>query len=50
MVMKIDLTYLLVGVACAVIGVLGYQYYQQQHQSNGIEISVDKTGVSIKKN
>jgi predicted negative regulator of RcsB-dependent stress response len=47
---KINLNYLLVGAACAVIAVLGYQYYQQHHQANGLEINIDNTGVSIKKN
>jgi predicted negative regulator of RcsB-dependent stress response len=48
--MKINVTYLLVGAACAVIAVIGYQYYQQHHQSNGVEINIDNNGVSIKKN
>ena len=48
--MKINVTYLLLAAACAVIAVLGYQYYEQQHQSNGVEISIDDNGVSIKKN
>lgn len=48
--MKIDLTYLLIGVAFVAVAALGYQYYQQHHQSNGIEINIDNSGVSIKKN
>ena len=48
--MKINVTYVLAGAACAVIAVLGYQYYQQHHQANGVEINIDNNGVSIKKN
>jgi predicted negative regulator of RcsB-dependent stress response len=39
--------YLIIGVLAVAALVLGYQFYQQQQRTTGIQIDVGKGGVSI---
>lgn len=45
--MNRNVLYLLVGVLVVVAAVLGYQVYQERQRTHGIEITVDKGGLSI---
>jgi predicted negative regulator of RcsB-dependent stress response len=45
-----NILFLFAGLACAIAGILGYQYYERHHASTGVEINIDDSGVSIKKN
>lgn len=40
--------YLVIGLLALIGAVLGYQYYQEQ-QKPGVEININKDGVSIEK-
>jgi hypothetical protein len=42
--------YFIVGAACVAVAILGYQYYESQRRSTGVEIKIDDSGVSIQKN
>jgi hypothetical protein len=42
--------YAVIGGLAVATSVLGYQYYQRQHNTTGVEIDVGKSGISIKKN
>ncbi len=48
--MKQNYLYLIIGAVCVVAAILGYQLYQSQHESNGVQIKIDDNGISIKKN
>jgi len=48
--MNRNILYLLVGGLLVATSVLGYQYYQHQHNTPGVEINVGKSGVTIQKN
>jgi len=41
--------YLIIGVLAVTSVVLAYYFYQQHQRSTGVEINVDKSGISIKK-
>lgn len=41
--------YLIVGALVVVVAVLGYQSYQQRQKTHGVEITVEKGGISIEK-
>ena len=45
--MNRNLLYLIIGVLAVAALVLGYQFYQQQQRTTGIQIDVGKGGVSI---
>jgi RsiW-degrading membrane proteinase PrsW (M82 family) len=45
--MNRNVLYLVVGVLAVVAVVLGYQFYQQQQSTTGIQIEVGEGGVSI---
>jgi hypothetical protein len=46
-VMNRNALYALIGVLVIAAAVLGYQLYQEQHKTSGIEITIGKTGVSV---
>jgi hypothetical protein len=39
--------YLIIGALAVATVVLGYLYYQERQKTTGIEINVDKSGISI---
>ncbi len=45
--MSRNVLYLVVGALAVASGVLGYWYYQDQQQPNGVEINIGEGGVSI---
>lgn len=45
--MKRNALYLIIGVLVVTALVLGYQVYEQQQRTTGIQIDVGKEGVSI---
>jgi len=48
--MNRNILYLLVGGLIVATSVLGYQAYQRQHHSTGVDINVGKSGITIQKN
>ena len=48
--MNRNILYAVIGGLAVATSVLGYQYYQRQHSTTGIEIDVGKGGVTIQKN
>ena len=49
MILNRNILYFAIGALAVVVAILGYQYYQEQ-QKPGVEISIDKDGISIEKN
>jgi predicted negative regulator of RcsB-dependent stress response len=47
--MNRNVLYLVIGVLAVGAAVLGYQLYQERQKANGIEINIDKSGISIEK-
>lgn len=47
--MNRNVLYLVIGALAVVAVVFGYQLYQGRQKTHGIEINVDKSGVSIEK-
>ncbi len=47
--MNRNVLYIVIGALAVVIGVVGYQLYQERQKSGGIEINVGKGGISIEK-
>jgi predicted negative regulator of RcsB-dependent stress response len=47
--MNRNVLYLVIGALAIVTVVIGYQLYQERQKTTGIEIDIDKTGVSIEK-
>jgi predicted negative regulator of RcsB-dependent stress response len=47
--MNRNVLYLVIGALVVVAGVFGYMLYQERQKTTGIEINVDKSGVSIEK-
>jgi hypothetical protein len=45
--MNRNVLYLVIGLLAVVALVLGYQFYQQQQRTTGIQIDVGEGGVSI---
>ena len=45
--MNRNVLYLIIGVLAVAALVLGYQFYQQQQRTTGIQIDVGEEGVSI---
>ena len=45
--MNRNVLYLIVGALVVVVAVLGYQSYQERQKPRGVEITVDKGGISI---
>ena len=41
--------YLVIGALAVVAVIFGYQLYQDRQKTAGVEISVDRTGISIEK-
>jgi predicted negative regulator of RcsB-dependent stress response len=41
--------YLVIGALAVVAVIFGYQLYQDRQKTNGVEISVGRTGISIEK-
>ena len=39
--------YLVIGVLAVAALVLGYQFYQERQKTTGVEINIDKGGLSI---
>jgi hypothetical protein len=48
--MNRNVLYIIIGGLAVGSAVLGYQYYQEQQKTTGIEIDVGKDGISIQKN
>ena len=46
--MNRNVLYIVIGALAVVVGVVGYQLYQER-KSSGIEINVGKDGISIEK-
>jgi RsiW-degrading membrane proteinase PrsW (M82 family) len=44
-----NVLYLVIGALAVATGVLGYSYYQDQQQPEGVEINIGEGGVSIEK-
>ncbi len=47
--MNRNVLYLVIGALAAAAVVLGYQLYQEQQKTSGIEINVGKSGISVEK-
>lgn len=47
--MNRNVLYLVIGALSAAAVVLGYQLYQEQQKTSGIEINVGKSGISVEK-
>ena len=47
--MNRNVLYLVIGALAAAAGVFGYQLYQERQKTSGVEINVDKSGISIEK-
>jgi hypothetical protein len=47
--MNRNVLYLVIGALVVVTAVVGYQLYQERQKTTGIEVNVDKTGISIEK-
>jgi hypothetical protein len=47
--MNRNILYLVIGALVVVAVVFGYQLYQERQKTNGIEINVGKSGISIEK-
>ncbi len=47
--MNRSVLYLVIGALVAIVGVVGYQLYQEQQKTSGVEISVGEDGISIEK-
>jgi hypothetical protein len=45
-----NILYAVIGGLAVATSVLGYQFYQHQRNTTGIEIDVGKDGISIQKN
>jgi predicted negative regulator of RcsB-dependent stress response len=45
--MNRNVLYLIIGALAVTAAVLGYQYYQDQQQTTGIEINLGKNSISI---
>jgi hypothetical protein len=45
--MNRNVLYIVIGVLAIAAVVLGYQLYQEQHKTTGIEITIGKTGISV---
>jgi predicted negative regulator of RcsB-dependent stress response len=48
--MNRNVLYLIIGALAVVAVVLGYHFYQEHQRTAGIEIDVNKSGLSIEKN
>lgn len=46
--MNRNMLYSIIGILAVIVTILGYQYYQEQ-QNSGVEINIDKSGISIEK-
>jgi predicted negative regulator of RcsB-dependent stress response len=46
-VARSNLLYLIIGALVIVVAVMGYQLYQDRHQSQGLNINVGPNGLSI---
>jgi RsiW-degrading membrane proteinase PrsW (M82 family) len=46
---RTNILYLIIGALVIVVAVLGYQFYQDRHQPEGVHIDVGPNGVSIEK-
>ena len=47
--MNRNILYLVIGALVVAAGVFGYQLYQERQKTSGVEINVDKSGISIEK-
>ena len=47
MTMNRNILYIVIGVLAVATVVFGYQLYQERQKTTGIEINVDKSGISI---
>ncbi len=47
--MNRNVLYLIIGVLAVAAAVFGYQLYQERQKTTGIEINIDKGGISILK-
>ncbi|WOJ91677.1 hypothetical protein RZS28_19720 (plasmid) [Methylocapsa polymorpha] len=47
--MNRNVLYLIIGALAVTTGVLSYQLYQERQKTTGIEINLDKSGISIEK-
>lgn len=45
--MNRNVLYLVIGVLAVAALVLGYQFYQERQKTTGVEINIDKGGLSI---
>jgi hypothetical protein len=44
-----NIAYMVFGAVGVMIVIFGYQYYEKQRSSDGIEIKLDDNGISIQK-
>jgi predicted negative regulator of RcsB-dependent stress response len=47
--MSRNILYLIIGALVVAVGAFGYNLYQERQKAGGIDISIDKRGVSIEK-
>jgi predicted negative regulator of RcsB-dependent stress response len=47
--MNRNVLYLIIGALIVAVAVFGYQLYQERQKTAGIDINIDKSGVSIEK-
>ena len=47
--MNRNVLYLVIGALIVAAGVVGYLLYQERQKTSGIEINVDKSGISVEK-
>ena len=47
--MNRSVLYLIIGALIVAIAVFGYQLYQERQKTAGIDINIDKSGISIEK-
>ena len=47
--MNRNVLYLIIGALIVAVAVIGYQLYQERQKTAGIDINIDKSGISIEK-
>jgi hypothetical protein len=47
--MNRNLLYAIIGALAVVTALLGYQFYRERQKTHGVEITIEKGGISIEK-
>jgi predicted negative regulator of RcsB-dependent stress response len=47
--MSRNVLYLIIGALVVAVAVFGYNLYQERQRAGGVDISIDKRGISIEK-